>query len=202
MKNRKELVLPSDVAEYIKIEKKAGFTLYGAYLYAGQQSLRRSETMSVTEHIALKTHDWIIDGHQEDFGIAWIDEDYTIMPLAPYGGISYEGLSENINKWAIERGLDKSDAKAQLLKLQEEVGELVSGHLKDNKDVIKDSLGDIQVVLIIYCLQNGLNYKECLEDAYNVIKNRKGKLSDTGAFVKEEDIREKDLIDDVMGKIK
>lgn len=52
-----------------------------------------------------------------------------------------------------------------------------------------DAIGDIQVTLIIYCLQRGIDYKKCLADAYSVIENRKGKMID-GTFVKEEDLEE------------
>jgi NTP pyrophosphatase (non-canonical NTP hydrolase) len=95
-------------------------------------------------------------------------------------------LTEKINQWAISRGLDKTDSSKQLIKLQEEVGELSQAHLKDYPDKLRDSIGDIQVVLIIYCLQNGIDYKQCLTDAYNVIANREGRTVG-GTFIKEGD---------------
>ena len=90
-----------------------------------------------------------------------------------------------ILKWASERGLlVKGNERNQLIKLMEEVGELSSAILKDNQPEVKDALGDIQVVLIILCYQLGYDLDECLEDAYNVIKNRTGKM-DNGTFVKD-----------------
>ncbi len=47
--------------------------------------------------------------------------------------------------------------------------------------------GDLQVTLIVYCLQRGIDYQKCLADAYKVIKNREGKMVN-GTFVKESDL--------------
>lgn len=63
------------------------------------------------------------------------------------------GLIIQVNKWAKERGLDKADSTKQIIKLMEEVGELAEGHIKKNKAQVMDSIGDVLVVLIIYCLQ-------------------------------------------------
>ncbi|KGB13809.1 ArpR, partial [Latilactobacillus sakei] len=48
-------------------------------------------------------------------------------------------------------------------------------------------MGDIQVVLIILCMQLGLGYQMSLDEAYKVIKNRKGKTIN-GSFIKDEDL--------------
>ncbi len=101
--------------------------------------------------------------------------------------MKYEQLISEVNNWAKDRGLDKSDSHAQGLKIAEELGELFEAFLKEHRDDELDAVGDIQVTLIIYCLQRGIDYKECLADAYSVIKNRKGKMID-GAFVKEQDL--------------
>ena len=88
-------------------------------------------------------------------------------------------------EWATERGLVKEEnAPKQFIKLTEEVGELASALLKKDPYETIDAIGDINIVLIILCEQLGVNYKECLESAYNEIKDRKGKLVD-GSFIKE-----------------
>ena len=92
-----------------------------------------------------------------------------------------------IQDWAEERGLDKSSNDKQLIKLQEELGELAEAHNKDFPDKVVDSLGDMFVVMTIYALQRGIDIDDCIEEAYNTIKNRKGKMID-GVFVKEEDL--------------
>ena len=49
-------------------------------------------------------------------------------------------LITNVQRWSIDRGLDKADSKKQMLKLYEEFGELASGLAKGNKEVVKDSI--------------------------------------------------------------
>lgn len=95
-------------------------------------------------------------------------------------------LIDIINIWSFERGLHNADSSKQLLKLQEEVGELTQAHLKGHLNKKRDSVGDIMVVLTIYCQQEGINLHNCLQDAYNVIKDRKGRMVD-GVFIKEGD---------------
>ena len=90
-----------------------------------------------------------------------------------------------IINWAEKRGLLSPENKlAQLAKLTEETGELAAAILKDNKEAQIDAIGDIQVVLIILSEQLGLDYNKCLKTAYNEIKDRKGKMSADGSFVK------------------
>ena len=65
-----------------------------------------------------------------------------------------ELLAHHVENWAKERGLDKPDnSTAQALKLFEEAGELAQAHLKKRDDEGKDAVGDILVVLTIYCQQ-------------------------------------------------
>lgn len=96
-------------------------------------------------------------------------------------------LIELIKEWSVERNLHQAEPAKQMLKLIEETGELASGIAKDNQDVIKDSLGDVLVVLVILSQQLGFDLQECLEYAYDEIKNRKGKTVN-GVFVKESDL--------------
>ena len=91
-----------------------------------------------------------------------------------------------IHNWAWDRNLiDGSTHNAQMLKLMEEVGELAGGVCKDKADVIKDSIGDVFVVLTIIAAQMGWSIEECVQAAYAEIKDRKGKMVQ-GVFVKEE----------------
>ena len=94
-------------------------------------------------------------------------------------------MNDLVLKWAEERGLLKAEnAPKQMLKLMEEVGELAGAMAKNKPGDIVDAIGDIQVVLIILSKQLGYDYEQCLVDAYNVIKERKGKLIN-GVFVKD-----------------
>ena len=94
-------------------------------------------------------------------------------------------MDAKILEWAKGRGiLIPDNATKQMLKLTEEVGELAGAIAKNNKIDQIDAIGDIQVVLIILSEQLGINYKEALESAYNVIKERKGKTVN-GIFIKD-----------------
>ena len=93
-------------------------------------------------------------------------------------------MFENIREWAKERGIyDKGDSKPQLLKLQEEMGELAKAILENDEPEIIDAIGDMVVVLTNLAHLNDVNIETCIASAYNEIKNRKGKMIN-GTFVK------------------
>lgn len=159
-------------------------------------------------------------------------------------------LNKKIIEWAKEREIDKKGTvERQSIKTAEEISELIKGICKNDIDLIKDSIGDVYVTLVIgnmlsiqldleeyyndvrealrtdiieekeaeiLCLldvsrdilENGyfedqifdsmgnlmamayiydLDFKDCVEFAYNEISNRKGKMID-GQFVKESDL--------------
>lgn len=156
-------------------------------------------------------------------------------------------LIGKIAQWAKDRNLILgSTPQKQFIKLMEEFGELCAGIARNDKEKIKDSIGDCCVVLIILneqrlfekdlsfiwefeieapennikytirCLNDlswliigGNGYKrvldefilelngyahyyeltmlECLENAYEQIKDRKGKMRE-GIWIKEEDL--------------
>lgn len=155
-------------------------------------------------------------------------------------------LIGKIAQWAEDRNLILgSTPQKQFIKLMEEFGELCAGIARNDKEKIKDSIGDCGVVLIIlneqcqiekdltftwefqiespenqikytmrylnylswmiddgedtfvlrelipglngYAHYYGFTMLECLEHAYEQIKDRKGKMID-GVFVKEEDL--------------
>lgn len=101
-----------------------------------------------------------------------------------------EQLVNNVTKWADDKGLlTKDKSLAQMAKVMEEVGETASALVKNNQGALKDGIGDSFVTLIILAKQNGLEPLECLEAAWNEIKDRKGKVNENGAFVKESDIK-------------
>lgn len=73
-----------------------------------------------------------------------------------------------IEQWAIDRGLDKNGTvEGQLIKTAEEVAELVIGISKDDIDVIKDSIGDVFVTLVVGNLI--CNSTEILKDYQSVV---------------------------------
>ena len=96
-------------------------------------------------------------------------------------------MFENIRQWADERGIyDKGDTKTQLIKLQEEMGELAKATLEKDHDEVVDAIGDMVVVLTNLAHLNGVHIETCIAEAYNVISKRKGKMIN-GTFVKNED---------------
>lgn len=159
-------------------------------------------------------------------------------------------LITKIEQWAIDRELDKkATVEAQSIKTAEEMAELIIGISKDNIEVIKDSIGDVFVTLVIgNMIDNNINIEEnckglkekvekiiehdkkleilslvgvaeevlkygyyhhaiyygvgsimgiakvydleftdCVESAYNEIKDRRG-VTKNGQFIKEEDL--------------
>ena len=102
-------------------------------------------------------------------------------------------MFENIREWAKERGIyDKGDSKTQLLKLQEEMGELAKATLEKDQLQIIDAIGDMVVVLTNLAHLNDVNIETCIASAYNEIKNRKGKMIN-GTFVKTDGLSEAEI---------
>lgn len=103
-----------------------------------------------------------------------------------------ENLVKAVEEWAIDKKLDQSNPESQFLKVAEELGEIgaaMSRMKKDPKKIndLEDAIGDTTVTLIILAMQHDLNFKDCLQVAYDVIKNRTGKTID-GTFIKSEDL--------------
>jgi len=90
-----------------------------------------------------------------------------------------------IREWANERGLySGGDTKTQTLKLMEEAGEICRAVLKVDKQATMDGIGDCVVVLTNLAELAGTNIEDCIDLAYNEIKNRTGKMSN-GTFKKD-----------------
>ena len=103
--------------------------------------------------------------------------------------MTFDELIENITQWADDKGILVPDnAPKQSMKIMEELGETMGAILKGKKtDEVIDGIGDILVTVIILSKQLGLEPTECLESAWNEIKDRKGKTVD-GTFIKEEEL--------------
>ena len=96
-----------------------------------------------------------------------------------------DDLIYNVKIWAEEKNLlKKENSHAQMLKVLEEVGETAGAILKNKNQETIDGIGDSFVTLIILCYQLELEPKDCLEAAWNEIKNRKGKTVN-GTFIRE-----------------
>jgi len=90
-----------------------------------------------------------------------------------------------IRQWAKDRNLiEGSDIKSQFVKLIEEAGELANSIAKKNNIEFADAIGDMFVVLTIMAAQNGMMIEDCIDGAWQEIKDRKGKMVDN-IFIKD-----------------
>jgi len=97
-----------------------------------------------------------------------------------------DNIFDCIRLWAKDRGLyEKGDPKTQYIKLMEEAGEVGRAILKEDTAEIIDGIGDMVVVLTNLAELNGVSIEDCIQEAYNVIAKRTGKMIN-GTFVKDQ----------------
>ena len=100
---------------------------------------------------------------------------------------SYRDLEMKVIQWSeARRIIPNSTSQAQFLKAVSEIGELADAINKGDMDATKDAVGDTLVCLINMCALLDIDLVDCLEGAWNEIKDRKGTLLPSGVFVKEE----------------
>lgn len=115
---------------------------------------------------------------------------------------TYRILELDVIKWAEDRSIiPNSTPKAQAIKTLEEAGELLQASSKlhilaytqykdtpiynEIKEEYRDALGDVLVTMIIGAALADVDLVDCLNQAYNEIKDRKGYMDSNGIFVKE-----------------
>lgn len=74
---------------------------------------------------------------------------------------------------------------SQAIKTLEETTELIDALNKGDKNEAMDAVGDIYVTLRGVCLTAGFSFDDCINQAYNEIKDRTGYLNSAGVFVKD-----------------
>lgn len=100
--------------------------------------------------------------------------------------IDMNELIEKIEDWGEEKGIiPGSTPEAQFGKTIEEVAELYDAIISESKVDMADAYGDIFVTIVMGATCAGLDIRDCIEGAYNVISKRTGKMVD-GKFVKDE----------------
>lgn len=100
--------------------------------------------------------------------------------------MSYADYEMKILQWAEARKIiPNSTPETQLLKAFSEMGELADATIKGDRLDVMDAVGDVMVCLINYCALQDINLVDCMELAYDQIKDRKGTLLPNGVFVKE-----------------
>ena len=113
--------------------------------------------------------------------------------------MTVDQLINAISKWGFARNIiQDATSKDQFVKLVSEVGELADAIAKKDIEKIKDGIGDAIVVLVMIAEIEGVSLHECIELAYNEIKDRKGILY-KGTFVKSTDPKYEDIVKLVQG---
>lgn len=103
-------------------------------------------------------------------------------------GARWRAISR-VEEWAEKRGLINEDGPSplpdkQMLKLVEEVGETARALAYNDTDELRDGIGDCVVCLIVLAAQCNMTLEECMDAAWDEIKDRTGKLED-GLFKKD-----------------
>lgn len=100
---------------------------------------------------------------------------------------TYAELEMKVVQWSEARKIiPNSTPFAQSMKAVEEINELVDALRENNKVDAIDAVGDTVVCLINVCALLDVNLTDCLEAAYETIKNRRGFMNAEGIFVKEQ----------------
>ena len=101
--------------------------------------------------------------------------------------LKFEEFQENVHGWSTRCGIyAHSTASAQLMKGVSEMGEICDAEIKDDDLGKLDGVGDLLVCIINYCALANIDIGLAMDYAWNQIKDRKGYMSASGAFVKEE----------------
>lgn len=113
----------------------------------------------------------------------------TNSEFSTYPDRDMSDLFGMIREWGENRNiLSGATPTQQALKGVSEYGEFADAVLKGDEPKIIDGIGDIVVILTIVAAQCGLRIEDCIEMAYDEIKDRKGVMYN-GAFIKESDAR-------------
>ena len=101
--------------------------------------------------------------------------------------MSYAQVEMDLLRWGEARGIVKNGkAISQAIKTLEETTELLDAINRKNLADAKDAIGDVVVTLIMVCAILDVNLVDCLQEAYEEIKDRKGYLTPEGTFIKEQ----------------
>ncbi|MGV3275980.1 MazG-like family protein [Staphylococcus hyicus] len=96
-------------------------------------------------------------------------------------------LIKQVEQWSIDKGLHNGNRDRQALKVWEESGEIAKAMSRNRIEELKDGIGDTVVTLIILAQQHGWTLEECLQFAYDEIKDRTGETRN-GTFIKSDDL--------------
>lgn len=99
--------------------------------------------------------------------------------------IDLNKLFDDIEDWGEEKGIiGNATPESQFLKTVEEVGELAEALSKKKRPDMADAYADIVITVIMGASCAGLDIRECLQDAYEIVSKRTGKM-ENGVFKKD-----------------
>lgn len=97
-------------------------------------------------------------------------------------------LIEDVRAWGRAKGIigenSSGSERGQLAKLVEEANELSDAIFTNDHYQKIDAIGDCAVVLILLADIIDMRFEDCLDAAYQVIKQRTGRMVD-GQFIKD-----------------
>ncbi len=121
----------------------------------------------------------------EDLNEVVSDMDHNIV-CANSTGI--DKLTEQIDQWHKDRKITiNGNSVTQFGKLIEEASELLLAIQRKDYYEVKDALGDLYVVMVAIAKLEGTTMSDCIEQAYNEIKDRTGHLDESGNFIKNKE---------------
>jgi hypothetical protein len=85
--------------------------------------------------------------------------------------------------------LRKRTPAAQVMVAVSELGKLAEAKGNDRDMGMVDAIGNVTVCLDNLCILKGWTLEECVEKAWEQIKDRRGTLLPNGCFVKEEEAK-------------
>jgi len=91
-----------------------------------------------------------------------------------------------IDQWFYDRQIAQNgNPLTQSIKTLEETTELIDAINRNDRHAMMDAVGDIYVTLRGVCLTAGVEFDNCVQQAYDEIKDRTGYLREDGMFIKD-----------------
>ena len=137
--------------------------------------------MCVTDWVGTDEASWVNVTAFEHFDYA-SSHTFRIKPK-----VSDEEWSDmKIDQWFYDRQIAQNgNPMTQSIKTLEECHELLEAINKDSQLEMMDAVGDIYVTLRGVCLTAGVEFDDCVQHAYDEIKDRTGYLRQDGMFIKD-----------------
>ena len=108
---------------------------------------------------------------------------------------------EEVRQWAKIRGISSGEPQMQYQRFLQEGVEIHEALVNEDDKEFIDAIGDTIVTLISLASTKGYTAEHCLEEAFSVIKYRKGLTQPNGDFIRyaKLDDKGKRLCDEIQG---